>query len=214
MNSKLIKLYDQLSKYEEAAELRKIIAANSYPMLLKIAQEQLQLFDIEKEEAEEKEDMPKEQRKITFSFNTMIGNCGLSNDGAQFLDAVLQKLLEERPDDLEDEIVSELKSEFFSKTYGYYGYGYNYSWFSQNADSVKKYLNKFPDLKWKPEDHQLQLPLKELPSQIPLGGTEEQISSKEKQKEDYYRIKKEIQSKEEYRILRKPYYELSSQERI
>ena len=74
MNSKLIKLYDQLSKYEEAAELRKIIAANSYPMLLKIAQEQLQLFDIEKEEAEEKEDMPKEQRKITFSFNFLLNS--------------------------------------------------------------------------------------------------------------------------------------------
>ena len=210
MNLKLIKLYDQLSKYEEAVELRKIIAANSYPMLLKIAQEQLQLFQMEKE-TEEEEALPKEPVKITFSFNTMIGNKNLSQDGAKFLDSVLEKMSEERPEATEDQLVSELKSEFF--TAPNYGYGY-YDWFYINSENIKKYLNKYPDLKWKPEDHQLQLPLKELPSKIPLGGTEEQVRLKEKEKEDYYRIKKEITSKEEYRILRKPYYELSSEERI
>ena len=43
MNTKLIKLYDNISKnLEESDELKKIIISNSFPLLLKISQEKHQ----------------------------------------------------------------------------------------------------------------------------------------------------------------------------
>lgn len=197
MNKNLVKLYNQLQSYEEAAELRKIIASHSYPAILRLAQEQLSLFKPEEEAVEEAVE--------PFSFRSLLGSGGLDEEGANLLDQIFQKMKDRFPERTNNNILSELRSDFFSSL-GYSGY-YSGPWIQRNDDKLKKYLKLFPDMAWKPTEHQLSLPLKEIPATIPLGGSPEKVSEVIKQKELAEKIKKEIDAKEEYRPLRMPYYE-------
>lgn len=221
MNAKLIKLYDNISKNsEESDELKKIIISNSFPLLLKISQEQLNLFD----QKEESEDLAKSTRETDYSFQTMIGRFGLDEDGAKFLDSILAKMIERDGKTPAKEIFSEIKLNFFSGTESGF---YSGDWLSTNHEKLKKYLNMFPELRWTPTPHQLSIPFKEteleagipmLPIRIltpvPLGGNADQVELSQRNKKIYNEIINEIKGKKEYENLNKPSYDLSLSERV
>ena len=210
MNTKLIKLYDNISKnLEESDELKKIIISNSFPLLLKISQEQLNLFDQKKEESE---DLAKNTRETDYSFESMVGRFGLDEDGAKFLDSILAKMIERDREKPAEEIVSEIKLDFFSGMESGYYWG---DWLSTNHEKLKKYLNMFPELRWTPAPHQLSVPFKktELLTTIPLGGDADQVELSQRKKKLYNEIINEVKGKKEYENLNKPSYQLPLSER-
>lgn len=200
MNSKLIKLYDQLLKYEEAEELRRVIAANSYPIMLKIAQEQLKLFE-ESEEIDQPEDEPTD-----FSFQEFVGKYGLDNQGAEFLDLLVKEIVKAHPERAADELVENIKRDFFQGTSGGRGYYYG-DWTKTNHEKLKKYIALAPSIAWTPTEHQQSLPFKEIPVSLPLGGSPDEVRTEKRDQELAKKINDEVLRKEEYRPLLMPYYD-------
>lgn len=200
MNSKLIRLYDNLLKYEESEELKKIIVANSYPLMLKIAQEQLKLFEEPEAEAHI------ESNPTDFSFKELVGKYGLDNEGAEFLDLLVKEIIKSNPEKVADELVEEMRKDFFSGFNGGLGYYYG-RWINTNHEKLKKYIKLAPAIAWTPTEHQQSLPFKEIPVSLPLGGTPEQVSIEKREQELAKNIIDEITRKEEYRALLMPHWE-------
>ena len=196
MRDRLETLLDLISSKEESVILKRIISENSFPFLLKIAQEQLSLFDTEKEV----EDKEEEYNKPDFSFKSMIGQSGLDEEGAIFLDSLLEMMLDKFPEKNEIDILNEIKKDLIVRNYP--DFYYNGDWISRNESKLKKYISMFPDLAWKPEEHQLSIPYKEIPTKIPLGWNKEQLSSFRQVEEKVNIIRDEILNKEEYKKIK------------
>lgn len=206
MSLKLSALLELLNDFSYEREvLKDVICGVHFPLLLKIAQEQL-VLPTEKEDDEL--GFSNEQylaAQDDFSFDKYIGLYGFSEDEAEFLDSVLDRLCEKYPDKHRGVLGEELKEEFkVAKGRTDFGYEYRISEEKSRLARIQKYLDMFPDLKWEPGFEQQQLPFENIPEPIRLGGTPDEIEKHELDRRKVLAIKENILSKPEYELLRGP----------
>ena len=182
-NLKFAALSRYLDSYpDEYSQYIEIVNSYYFPFLLKIAQQQLPLF-----ENTEVEEAPVQTKyDEDFSFKSLIGD---SDDGAA-LDLILNKLKNAYPDKTNDELIDQLKNDFINSRPEYIRpHNDDYSIFGRRPSNTKKYFDLFPDLQWKPEFQQLKLPFEEKALQTrPLGESAAQNISSEDETKHYYEL--------------------------
>lgn len=181
MNNNFAALSRYLDKYpDEYKQYISVVNSYYFPLLLKIAQQQLPLFeDMDHQEFQETSDYGPD-----FSFNQKLSEFIISNDEAKTLDLLLDRMKELYTDKSESKLIDELIADFIKSPPdgASYGYGYGYSGhapssiFSMRQAMVKKYFDLFPDLRWSPEFQQLKLPFGDTIQVKPLGESPAEVN--------------------------------------
>jgi len=190
-NLKFAALSRYLDSYpDEYNQYIEIVNSYYFPFLLKIAQQQLPLF--ENTEIEEAPVQPKYDEN--FSFKSLTED---SDDGA-VLDLILNKLKNAYPDKTNDELIDQLKNDFIDSRPEYTTFNNsNFSIFGRRPSNTNKYFDLFPDLQWKPEFQQLKIPFEEKTLQTrPLGqSAAESISSEDETRYDFELLSSDEEAK-------------------
>lgn len=202
MSLKLTALLEMLDNFQYEREVLKgVISGLHFPILLKLAQEQLVLPT---EQPEDEFNKPPHNDEMWFSFDKFIGLYGFSGEEAEFMNDVLDRLCEEYPSKHRGILGEELRKEF--------GIGEapkrQWDWQArQNEEKskehrIRKYLDMFPDLKWSPGFQQQQLPFEGVPKSIQLGGTPTEVDHFMMERRKIADLKNTILSKPEYASLK------------
>ena len=184
MNNKFAALSKYLHIYpEEYRQYIDIVNSYYFPILLKIAQQQLPLF-----ENIETEDQAVSNKKYEDNFS--FKSTSLGDKEARALDLILDKLKAAYPNKSNDELIDQLKNDFINSPVergpDSYDPSEEYSIFSRRPATTKRYLSLFPDLKYNPEFKQLSLPFEGSFNPNPLGESPTSAQKREERDRENY----------------------------